>query len=200
MGSAGNTPRDTHTDTQRQQTTRTRPRTHLHRLAPVVVPADGVGGGDDGGAGRQGAHDACLGDGDALLLHGLQQRLVLLPHLVELVDAAHALVTEDQRPRLQGVVAGRAVFHQRLQRGGTAGQGRAGKGRVGQGSTQHASRSTPPRAQVSVTCAGAVPTRAHGPPHPCHRHPTPRRTTVSPVVDVVLPHTYTPLGASAETP
>ena len=34
------------------------------------------------------AHDAGLGDRDRLLLHRLEQRVVLVAHLVELVDAA----------------------------------------------------------------------------------------------------------------
>lgn len=43
-----------------------------------------------------------LGDGECLLLHDLvQHRPRALVHLVELVDAADAIVTQDQGPRLQ---------------------------------------------------------------------------------------------------
>ena len=58
-------------------------------------------GGEDGDARGERADDAGLGDGDGLLLHGLQQHLLLLAHLVELVDAAHAAVRQHQRARLQ---------------------------------------------------------------------------------------------------
>ena len=47
-----------------------------------------------------------LGDGDALLLHGLEERLVVLPHLVELVNAADALVCAGGGGR-RGVDEGR---------------------------------------------------------------------------------------------
>ena len=46
------------------------------------TPTYGVGGGDDGAAGLQGGDDAGLGDGDALLLHGLVDAgPVLVVHL-----------------------------------------------------------------------------------------------------------------------
>ena len=62
-----------------------------HSLGAVVVAADGVGGGEDGCPGRQRVHDSRLGDGHSLLLHGLEERVVLRGHLVKLVDAADPL-------------------------------------------------------------------------------------------------------------
>ena len=62
-----------------------------HSLGTIVVPADGVGGGEDGCPGRQRVHNSRLGDGHSLLLHGLEERVVLCSHLVKLVDAADPL-------------------------------------------------------------------------------------------------------------
>lgn len=96
------------------------------------MAAHRVGGSDDGRASGKGAHDAGLGDGDGLLLHGLQQRLMLIGHLIKLVNAANALIacalsgqgvvwrvgklhrksrwrTEDERTGLECVVA-RTLF------------------------------------------------------------------------------------------
>ena len=62
-----------------------------HSLGAIVVAADGVGGGEDGCPGRQRVYDSRLGNGHSLLLHGLEERVVLRSHLVKLVDAADAL-------------------------------------------------------------------------------------------------------------
>jgi hypothetical protein len=80
-------------------------------LAGVVPPADGVGGGHHGAAGLEGRDDAGLGDGDALLLHGLVDGgAVLVGHLVELVDAADAAVGEDERAALEHPLARHGVL------------------------------------------------------------------------------------------
>lgn len=47
-----------------------------------------------------------LCDGNPLLLHGLQQRVWVASHLVELVYAASALVRQHQGARLQSHLAG----------------------------------------------------------------------------------------------
>mmetsp|Transcript_120074 Transcript_120074/g.209026 ORF Transcript_120074/g.209026 Transcript_120074/m.209026 type:complete len:407 (+) Transcript_120074:575-1795(+) len=68
----------------------------------VVGAETGVGSGQHGGPGVQDGRDACLGDGDGLLLHGLVDgHLVVAPHLVELVDAHDAPVCQHQGASLQ---------------------------------------------------------------------------------------------------
>jgi hypothetical protein len=81
----------------------------------LVVPAEeGVGGGEDGGAGVERGGDAGLGDGDGLLLHHLVDgRPVVLLHLVELVDAADPHVRQHQRTRLQRQLLRVRVDHDR---------------------------------------------------------------------------------------
>lgn len=69
-----------------------------------------------------------LGDGDGLLLHHLVDgRAVGVGHLVELVDAADALVGEHQGSALQGHLAGHGVLHHG---GGQTHAGRAATGGV----------------------------------------------------------------------
>ena len=56
-----------------------------------------VGGGQQGGAGVQLADDARLGDAERLLLHHLVQHAPgRLGHLVELIDAANAVVGQHE--------------------------------------------------------------------------------------------------------
>ena len=57
-------------------------------LGAVVVPPTGVGGSDDGGPGGEAGHDAGLGQAHRLLLHRLQQRLLLAAQLIKLIDTA----------------------------------------------------------------------------------------------------------------
>lgn len=52
------------------------------------MSSDGVGGSDDRGSGWQRGNDPSLSQTHRLLLHGLQQGLLLLAQLIELVDAA----------------------------------------------------------------------------------------------------------------
>lgn len=55
---------------------------------------------------------AYLGDGQGLLLHNLvQHRASAVAHLVKLVDAADAVVTEHQSAGLQDQLAGLGVLH-----------------------------------------------------------------------------------------
>lgn len=69
-----------------------------------------------------------LGDGDGLLLHHLVNgRAVGVGHLVELVDAADALVGEHQGSALEGHLAGQRVLHHG---GGQTDAGRATTGGV----------------------------------------------------------------------
>mmetsp|Transcript_9575 Transcript_9575/g.19836 ORF Transcript_9575/g.19836 Transcript_9575/m.19836 type:complete len:529 (+) Transcript_9575:859-2445(+) len=73
-----------------------------HGHVGVVAGPDGVGGGEHGGAGVEGGDDARLGHRHRLLLHHLVQHGArVVAHLVELVDAADALVAEHQRAALQ---------------------------------------------------------------------------------------------------
>lgn len=54
----------------------------------------------------------CLGDGERLLLHDLvQHRARAVAHLVELVDAAHAVVAKNQRAGLQHQLPRLRVLH-----------------------------------------------------------------------------------------
>ena len=57
-------------------------------LGAVVVSPGGVSGGNNRGPGRKAGHDAGLGQAHRLLLHGLQQGLLLAAQLVELIDTA----------------------------------------------------------------------------------------------------------------
>mmetsp|Transcript_7151 Transcript_7151/g.18603 ORF Transcript_7151/g.18603 Transcript_7151/m.18603 type:complete len:462 (-) Transcript_7151:622-2007(-) len=72
----------------------------------LVPPVDGVGRRNHRAARLQRGDDASLGYGDALLLHRLvDRRAVLVVHLVELVDQAHAAVGEHQRATLERPLA-----------------------------------------------------------------------------------------------
>lgn len=74
--------------------------------ARVVASIGRVGGSQDGAAGIERCENACLGNGDGLLLHDLVDgRAVGLRHLVKLVNAAHSLVGQHQGPALQGQLA-----------------------------------------------------------------------------------------------
>eukprot|EP00601_Ochromonadales_sp_CCMP2298_P034323 CAMPEP_0173362426 /NCGR_PEP_ID=MMETSP1144-20121109/21795_1 /TAXON_ID=483371 /ORGANISM="non described non described, Strain CCMP2298" /LENGTH=133 /DNA_ID=CAMNT_0014312207 /DNA_START=480 /DNA_END=882 /DNA_ORIENTATION=- len=76
----------------------------------VVSALHGVGGGQDGGAGVEGGDYAGLGDGDCLLLHCFVQDCArLVRHLIELVNAADAVVGQHQGPTLQHHVPGLGV-------------------------------------------------------------------------------------------
>lgn len=86
----------------------------------------GVSGTSRGAATRRAG--GYLGDGDGLLLHHLVDgRAVGVGHLVELVDAADALVGEHQGSALQGHLAGHGVLHYG---GGQTHAGRAATGGV----------------------------------------------------------------------
>ena len=80
---------------------------------PVVHAPVGVSRRDDGRARGQGAEDPSLGDAHLLLLHALQERVVLARHLVELVDAAHAAVGDHERASLVRVLAGGWILDDR---------------------------------------------------------------------------------------
>ncbi len=89
------------------------------RLAAIVLAVDRVGGGQDARASVQRGANARLGDADRLLFHGLVNgHLVLQVHLVELVDAADAVVGEHERARLDHELEGLFVAgHGRRQAG-----------------------------------------------------------------------------------
>mmetsp|Transcript_11512 Transcript_11512/g.37643 ORF Transcript_11512/g.37643 Transcript_11512/m.37643 type:complete len:644 (+) Transcript_11512:854-2785(+) len=83
----------------------------------VVLGVDRVGGGEDGRARVERADDARLCDRDRLLLHRLvQDGARAVRHLVELVDAADAVVRQHERPRLEHKLLGlRVLCHVRRQ-------------------------------------------------------------------------------------
>lgn len=63
-----------------------------YRFASIVVPACRIGRSEHRRATLEGSDHTALCDADALLLHCLQQRVLLRSDLVQLVNAAHALV------------------------------------------------------------------------------------------------------------
>jgi len=93
----------------------------------VVGALEGVGCGDDGTTGLEGGDNTCLGDRDGLLLHGLMYGCpILIVHLIELVDEAQPLVSEDERATLQRpLTSDRVLVHARRQThcGGTLASG-----------------------------------------------------------------------------
>lgn len=69
---------------------------------PTHPAVDRVGGCQNTAAGIEPSVDAGLGDGDSALLHHLVDgRAVHVRHLVKLIDANHASVSQDHGPRLQ---------------------------------------------------------------------------------------------------
>jgi hypothetical protein len=67
----------------------------------VVAPIEGIGRSKDRCPGIQGGRYACLGDRNCLLLHDLVDRSpIRLFHLVELVDTADSIVSENEGPTL----------------------------------------------------------------------------------------------------
>ena len=67
-------------------------RCYLERLCSVIASSNGVGCSKDRCACVECCLDACLGDGDGLLFHGLVDgRLVVLFHLVKLINTTHTL-------------------------------------------------------------------------------------------------------------
>ena len=72
----------------------------------LVLAVNGIGSGYDGAAGVQRAVHACFGDSHRLLLHDLVDgHSVDLVHLVELVDADHAAVSQDHRTCLERLLS-----------------------------------------------------------------------------------------------
>jgi hypothetical protein len=68
-----------------------------NRFFRIVLRVYRVGSCEYGSAGVELTDDACLGDGDGLLLHRLEQyRATILIHLVKFIDAAYALIGQDQ--------------------------------------------------------------------------------------------------------
>lgn len=68
-----------------------------YRFASIVVATGWISRSEHRGSAFQRSHHAALGDTDTLLLHRLQQSVLLGANFVEFVDAAHALVGENQR-------------------------------------------------------------------------------------------------------
>ena len=84
----------------------------MRRLRLVISSVDRVGSSEDGGACIEGSGDASLGDGDRLLLHDLVDRsAVLFLHLVKLVDAADAHVSQHQGTPFQDYLSRVLVSH-----------------------------------------------------------------------------------------
>ena len=76
----------------------------------VVIASDWIGSGDDRTPGIESRDDACFGDGDGLLFHGLVDGgPVLLGHLVELIDQADSLVSQYHCSSLEPPLLGRRV-------------------------------------------------------------------------------------------
>mmetsp|Transcript_9781 Transcript_9781/g.34429 ORF Transcript_9781/g.34429 Transcript_9781/m.34429 type:complete len:583 (-) Transcript_9781:609-2357(-) len=83
----------------------------LERLGLVVAAVLRVGGGQNCRPRVEVGVDTRLCDGNRLLLHGLVDgRPVLLVHLVKLVDAAEAVVCEDERAALERPLLGERVL------------------------------------------------------------------------------------------
>lgn len=61
------------------------------------MTSGGVRRGQHRGATFQRGDHSALGDADALLLHRFQQRVLFVAYFIEFVDAAHALVGQNQR-------------------------------------------------------------------------------------------------------
>lgn len=72
-----------------------------HRLSTVVVTSRRICRRQNGHSRRQRADDACFCDGYRLLLHGFQKNLLLVPHLIELVDATEPAVAKNERSGFQ---------------------------------------------------------------------------------------------------
>lgn len=67
-----------------------------NRFIGIVSRVDRICSSQDGGSGVETTDDTCLGDRDCLLLHGFKQDCsVVFVHLVELIDAADASVTQN---------------------------------------------------------------------------------------------------------
>mmetsp|Transcript_3534 Transcript_3534/g.5879 ORF Transcript_3534/g.5879 Transcript_3534/m.5879 type:complete len:391 (+) Transcript_3534:371-1543(+) len=83
----------------------------LHRrLVGIVAAVDWVCCSQNGGPAVQGGRDPALGDGHRLLLHDLVDGCpVAFLHLVKLIDAANAVVSQDQGATLQGHLSGGVV-------------------------------------------------------------------------------------------
>ena len=82
------------------------------RDARVVPAVERVGGREDGRAGVEGGGDAGFGNGDGLLFHDfVDRRAVAVVHLVELVDAADAVVGEDQCSAFEYHFVGDGIPH-----------------------------------------------------------------------------------------
>mmetsp|Transcript_19469 Transcript_19469/g.34720 ORF Transcript_19469/g.34720 Transcript_19469/m.34720 type:complete len:374 (+) Transcript_19469:648-1769(+) len=74
------------------------------RVGEVVVGAEArVGGGEHTASGVEHRRDACLGDGDGLLLHGLMDgNAILHVHLVKLVNANNTAIGQNHGATFQG--------------------------------------------------------------------------------------------------
>ena len=90
------------------------------RLSPIVPTTQRVCCSQDRGARIKSGVNASFGNRDGLLLHSLVNgNLVLDIHLVELIDAADAMVCKHQRTSLNAKLACLVVF---AYRGGQAGR------------------------------------------------------------------------------
>lgn len=75
----------------------------LQAAAGIIAPIGRVGSSQDGAAGIECGKNARLGDGDGLLFHDFMDGCAIsLSHLVKLINAAHALVSQHKGSTLQG--------------------------------------------------------------------------------------------------
>lgn len=71
------------------------------RFAGVIATVDRVSSGQDRGTCVESSCNTCLGDRDSLLFHDLVNcRPVRLVHLVELIDTADTVISQNQRSSL----------------------------------------------------------------------------------------------------
>ena len=71
-------------------------------LVPGILGVDGIGSGDDTASGVESGVDACLGNGDCLLLHDfVNGHTVHIVHLVELINTYNTPISKDHRTGFQ---------------------------------------------------------------------------------------------------
>ena len=79
-------------------------------LEIIVSTEDGIGSSKDRCPCVEDGSDACLGDGDRLLLHGFVDRYsVFVTHLVELIDADYTSIRKHHRSALEVEFSGRVI-------------------------------------------------------------------------------------------
>lgn len=84
----------------------------LHCATRIVAAEGGIGSSQDGDTRIQRGHDARLGNGNGLLLHHLVYgRTIRVSHLVELIDAADALIGQHQGAALERHFASEWILH-----------------------------------------------------------------------------------------